>query len=284
MAIINEQNILGNPELANALRPGTGNSAANYAFGNSRPEMQMYEMMGNARGTSWTQPKNYAPEVDVAEATSATVANEAGPAGEVLLSSPTQYGNTGGQPQTENQVNKTPLSQVGEVLGGTKEAEAPIVNPHAEAIKSETIKTEGRQGPVASGGHFNGYEATNQYYIQTLASGNETVTQPAPIEDTGIKSVIPDNGGYPANVAGSAASPGGDNPQANRGAARRAPMQPRPAKPTVTGQSAQKPATMQPRPAIGPGGPGGLGGDEPATMQPRPLKVHKPSGMPDFAL
>ena len=50
MSIIDEQNILGNPALAQATRPGSDVLLSDYAFGGNAYEQQTYEMMGNARG------------------------------------------------------------------------------------------------------------------------------------------------------------------------------------------------------------------------------------------
>ena len=69
MSIINEQNILGNPELADANRPGSDVTIADYSFGTMSNvyEKILHEAMGLARGGNWTQPTPYSGEVDHAE-------------------------------------------------------------------------------------------------------------------------------------------------------------------------------------------------------------------------
>ena len=186
MSIITEQNILGDSSLAGETRPGTSGSVAHYAFSNRNYEMQMYDMMDSAKGGSWVVPASYAPTVDMAEATGEASTPQIGPAGEDELSSPTEYGTQGHGALSENAAQTTALEQVAEVIAGTADAVVPIV-PMSSAIRSETIRVDGEQGPESSGGDFDGYEFTNQYY-QNPAT--EEITQRAPIEDTGIKSVF----------------------------------------------------------------------------------------------
>ena len=66
MNIITEQNILGNPELAEATRPGKGTIAAKFAFSNGGYEMNKYKVAAQVN-SSWTAPQSYSPSVDVAE-------------------------------------------------------------------------------------------------------------------------------------------------------------------------------------------------------------------------
>jgi len=217
MSILNEQNILGNPELAGTLRPGFDTLATSYSFSNRNYEQTTYEMLSNARGGSWSKPTIYAPDPAVSEAEEATPTQATGAAGNPTLSGPTQYGTQGGAPLTENAEQTTPLEQVAEVIVAEKSAVTPIVpNMYVSALRSETITEESAQGPVSSGGHFNGYAADNQYYQNSqLNNGGGGVTIPAPIESTGLRAVT---GDIDPTALLTSNSPGDDNPQANRGA------------------------------------------------------------------
>ena len=217
MSIINEQNILGNPDLATATRSGSDVTIDDYSFGtiSGLYEKVVHEMMGNARGGSWTQPTAYAGEVAQAEVEGEASTEETGVAGEPTQSSPTQYGTQGGATLTENATLQTPLTQVAAVIAEEAEPVESVVAPTNTALRSETIADDGIQGPVASGGRFSGYSANNQYYQNTQsASGAGATTIPAPIENTGIQTMLDDGldptGAVPSN------SPGDDNPQLRR--------------------------------------------------------------------
>jgi len=218
MSIINEQNILGNPDLATATRSGSDVTIADYSFGtiSGLYEKVVHEMMGNARGGSWTQPTAYAGEVAQAEVEGEASTEETGVAGDPTQSSPTKYGTQGGATLTENATQKSKLTQVAAVIAEATEPVESVVAPTNVALRSETITDDGIQGPVASGGRFNGYSANNQYYSNTQANdGDGTTTDPAPIENTGIQTMLDDGldptGAVPSN------SPGDDNPQRHRG-------------------------------------------------------------------
>ena len=203
MSIINEQNILGNPDLALATRPGSDVTIADYSFGTMSGlyEKVVHEAMGLARGGSWTQPDSYAGEVAQAEVEKESSGYPSGPAGEPTQRSPTQYGVTGDGPLTENAEMKTKNTQAASIVAGETYADQ-FVNSTSSAVRSDLNKDEGVQGPVSSGGQFNGYESSNQYYGNPNANdGQGDSTPPAPIEDTGIKPyVVPDlSGGRPRN-------------------------------------------------------------------------------------
>ena len=214
MSIIDEQNILGNPALATATRPGKSTLAADYSFVRAA---EIKEEKTQPNVPEWIKPNSYAPSVDMAEATDAPPAPVTGPAGEPELSSPTEYGTQGGEALTENAEQTTSLGQVAEVIAEEKEATNFVVGPmYSFAITSETITEEGEQGPIASGGQFNGYEAQNQYFQNPQANrGAGATTVPAPIESTGIRGQVSVS---PMEALAAAQSPGDDNPQANRGA------------------------------------------------------------------
>jgi hypothetical protein len=190
MSIITEQNILGNPELATATRPGKGTIAAKYAFSNGGYEQELYEMMGNARGGTWSSPTSYSPAVDMAEATEATPAPTVGVADEPELSSAvgTEYGTQGGEALTENAEQTTALEQVAEVISDTVEStESIIPDMTNSSMTSATITEVGADGAaIASGGTYMGFESDNQYYINT---NTEEITEPEVVESTGLKSV-----------------------------------------------------------------------------------------------
>ena len=197
MSILSEQNIIGNPDLALATRPGKDTVAASYAFSNtSAAAIAEDNSHTPAASSNWTTPKAYAQDVAVAEATdSPTTADAAkGPAGEDELSSQFQYGTQGGAPLTENSSQTTALEQVAKVLAEKADAVTPIIPvPTAYAVKSLSMTDDGEQGPVASGGRFNGYAANNQYYQNPQANrGAGATTIPAPIESTGLKAVSGD--------------------------------------------------------------------------------------------
>jgi len=197
MSILSEQNILGDADLAVATRPGKDTEAASYAFSNTSPAA-IAEANSHARAASpnWTTPKAYAQDVAVAEATdSPTTADAAkGPAGEDELSTLFQYGTQGGAPLTENSSQASALEQVAKVLAEKADAVTPIIPvPTAYAVKSLSMTDDGEQGPVASGGRFNGYAANNQYYQNTQENnGAGSTTIPALIESTGLKAVSGD--------------------------------------------------------------------------------------------
>ena len=204
MSIINEQNILGNPDLATATRPGSDITIADYSFGTMSGlyEKIVHEAMGLARGGDWTQPTPYSGEVAQAEVEKESSDQETGPAGDLTQSMPTQYGNQSMAPLTENSTMKTKNTQVASVLAKDVEPTGSMVNSTSTAVRSDLNKVEGIQGPVASGGQFNGYESTNPYYGNPNANdGRGTSTMPMPIENTGVKPyVVPDlSGGRPSS-------------------------------------------------------------------------------------
>ena len=197
MSILSEQNILGDADLAVATRPGKDTEAASYAFSNTSPAA-IAEANSHARAASpnWTTPKAYAQDVAVAEATDSPTTPDAatGPAGVPELSTLFQYGTQGGAPLTENSSQASALEQVAKVLAEKADAVTPIIpDPTAYAVKSLSMTDDGEQGPVASGGRFNGYAANNQYYQNTQENnGAGSTTIPALIESTGLKAVSGD--------------------------------------------------------------------------------------------
>jgi len=236
MSIITEQNILTNPQLGRMQRPGTGQTIASYAFSNKNYEMNMYKVAAQV-SSSWTAPQSYSPSVDVAEVVENQTEN-GGAAGEPTLSSPTQYGTNGGAALTENAEQKSPLEQVAKVMADEATEVLPVViDYYSSAVKSEVTKQDGQQGPVASGGLFNGYEAMNQYYQNAMT---EEITAPTPIEGTGLRSVMNPQMDRVDGTAAKAASPGSDNPQANRGASRAPVENPQASRGKVGGPSAKK--------------------------------------------
>ena len=220
MSIINEQNILGNPDLVTATRPGSDVTIADYSFRGGLYEKAEHEMMGLARGGSWTQPTAYAGDVAQAEVEGEASTEETGVAGEPTQSSPTQYGTQGGATLTENATLQTPLTQVAAVIAEEAEPVESVVAPTNTALRSETIVDDGVQGPVASGGRFNGYSSNNQYYQNTQENnGGGSTTHPAPIENTGIQTMLDDGlaptGAVPSG--GSYDAGQGDRPNARGG-------------------------------------------------------------------
>ena len=253
MSIIDEQNILGNSALATATRPGSSMPARDYSFVRAN---EVKEVAKTIIIPHWIQANSYAPNTEVAEATDAPPTSVIGPAAEPELSSATEYGTQGGQALTENAEQTSPLEQVAEVIAEEVEPAEPILPPmYSSFVKSETITEEGEQGPIASGGQFNGYEAQNQYFQNPQANrGAGATTVPAPIESTGIRGQVSVS---PMEAMAAAQSPGNDNPQANRGQNQQPGAQP-PRRPMgnsqgsrgqrnkTTGSSAQKSQTQQP--------------------------------------
>ena len=188
MSIINEQNILGNPELADAFRPGSDVTIADYSFGtlSNVYEKILHEAMGLARGGDWTKPIPYSGEVDQAEVEGESSSEQTGVAGVPLLASPTRYGGPGVAPLSENATMQTKNTQAARVIAGEALADS-FVNPTSSAVRSGTITEDSAQGPVASGGQYNGYEYDRPYEGYSNANdGRGSTTEPAPIEDTGI--------------------------------------------------------------------------------------------------
>ena len=219
MSIITEQNILGEPSMAQAQRPGSDQTAASYAFStkNARANTEEYlaGSLGGGAGFGWTRPKSYAPTVDMIETVGDVPTPANGPASKPVLDDDTSYGLKGDTPLTENATMTTPLSQVAEVIAQEEPANQPLLPANlknASAVKSEVIKEMNEQGPIASGGDFVGYESTNQYHINTVT---EEITPPAPIEDTGIKAIMPAIA--EASVAQEASNLGSDDPVGNIG-------------------------------------------------------------------
>ena len=249
MSILSEQNILGNAALAGAVRPGLETLVTNYSFSNRNYEQTTYEMMANARGgASWSRPTFYAPDPAVAEAEEAAPTEETGPAGEQTLSEPTQYGTQGGAPLTENAEQTTPLEQVAEVIAEEVEATEPILpNMYASALRSETITEESAQGPVTSGGNFYGYGADNKYYSIPIT---EETTAPAPIENTGLKTVVPTDLDPYAAMMHATNNPGSDAPSGNPQADRGDSGNPQANREKTTGQSAVKSSSVDPYEAM----------------------------------
>ena len=197
MSILSEQNILGDANLALATRPGKDTEAASYAFSNTSPAARAEANSERpAASSNWTTPKAYAQDVAVAEATDspATPDSLMGPAGEPELSTLFQYGTQGDASATENSSQASALEQVANVLAEKTGAVTPIIpDPTAYAVKSLSLTDDGQQGPVASGGRFNGYAANNQYYQNTQENnGAGSTTIPALIESTGLKAVSGD--------------------------------------------------------------------------------------------
>ena len=210
MSIINEQNILGNPELAGATRPGSSVTLASYSFTTGGYEKVLYEALGNARGGGWTQPTSYSGEVAQAEVEGEASTEEQGPGGEPTQSDATQYGTQGDAPLTENATQTTKLEQAATVIAGETYADQ-FINSTSTAVRSELNKDEGVQGPTSSGGASNGYEATNPYEgWGNVQDGRGATTEPALIEGTGIRQFVgpdPERGGT---------APSTDNPQSDR--------------------------------------------------------------------
>ena len=207
MSIIEEQNILGNPDLAGASRPGSNVSIADYSFATASMEYEKntYVMMGTDRGGNWTAPTSYAGEVAQAEVEGESPIPQTGIAGDSTQSSPTQYGGPGGAPLPENATQTTNLTQVAEVLAEEKMPDLSLIpNPMASSLRSELITEEGSQGPMTSGGHFNGNDSVTPY-----------PAPPVVIENTGLKQG--DLFSAAIAEASESANPGSDNPQAGRG-------------------------------------------------------------------
>ena len=214
MSIINEQNILGNPELAGATRPGSSVTLASYSFTTGGYEKVLYEALGNARGGGWTQPTSYSGEVAQAEVEGEASTEEQGPGGEPTQSDATQYGTQGDAPLTENATQTTKLEQAATVIAGETYADQ-FINSTSTAVRSELNKDEGVQGPTSSGGAANGYEATNPYEgWGNYNDGRGATTEPALIENTGVRQFV-----YPAPTRSGSNS--NDNPMPDGARARK---------------------------------------------------------------
>ena len=207
MSIINEQNILGNPELADANRPGSDVTIADYSFGTMSGlyEKIVHEAMGLARGGDWTQPTPYSGEVAQAEVEKESGTEETGPAGDPTQSMPTRYGVQGWAPLTDNSTMKTKNTQVATIIAGEADAN-DFVNSTSSAVRSEMNKEESVQGAASSGGPSTGYEATNPYEgWGNYNDGRGATTEPALIENTGVRQFV-----YPAPTRSGSNS--NDNP------------------------------------------------------------------------
>ena len=187
MSIITEQNILGNPELALAVRPAGEVTISDYSFAtlSTLYEKNLHKAMSNSRGGSWTRPTSYIGELFQAEVTQQQPAGDiAGPGGEeTVVVDRTQYGFSGGDMHVnENATQQSKLSQVAQVIAEEADPVGPgggLVDLTASAARSESQMQNGPQGPEASGGAFNGFESTNPYYISTNAfQGAGATTEP----------------------------------------------------------------------------------------------------------
>ena len=172
MGILSEQNILGNPTLSLATRPGSDESAADYAF-NAPMVYQMAE--GNFINPSFTSPASYSIDKVVGEVTKNNDAGEqTGVDGESITfpEAATQYGPAAGNKLADSQ--QTNLGAAAEVIAGNADPTENVTTESSmSATESKRNKTvvAGTDTAVASGGATPSYSENHNYSINKSDGG-----------------------------------------------------------------------------------------------------------------
>ena len=144
MGILSEQNILGNPALAIATRPGADTVAADYAF----PAPMVYQMEeGNIVNPGFMTPSSYSFDKSVGSVTKSDATGAyTGVDGESITfaEAATQYGPPAGNQLADSQ--GTNLTSAAEVIAGKAE---PVEN--VTTISSQTATESDRNKTVQAG-------------------------------------------------------------------------------------------------------------------------------------
>ena len=183
MGILTEQNILGNPALGSAVRPGSSRSIAEYAFAVAREATEPSTIIN----PKFTAPSPYSVDPLFGTVTKAGPTVETGINEDPIVfpDHPSQYG-----PGPFNQLadqQQTNLGAAAEVVAGNSEAmESPSTQSSMKQLESYYNKQMSRSGPEASGGPTPGYDPRNQYYINKSAGATpEPESMPLPTASPG---------------------------------------------------------------------------------------------------
>jgi len=160
MSILADQNILGDPALADAIRPGPADGkAAAYAFATD------YVMTGPIQAiTPWfVSPSTYGMDPNSMQVTKTPPLQPRGIDGETLIYDGTRYGNPGFNPLPD--AHSTRLTSVAQVIAGNSEPEEDItgVNNLTSLDSHFNHETDSSGGAVASGGESSGFDAQHEY-------------------------------------------------------------------------------------------------------------------------
>ena len=164
MGILSEQNILGNPALAIATRPGADTAAADYAF----PAPMVYQMEeGNIVNPKFMTPSSYSFDKTMGTIVkSDATGTYTGVDGESITfaQAQTQYGPPAGNKLADSQ--GTNLTSAAEVIAGKAKPIESISTlsseNQAESMRNKTV-TPGTGVAVASGGDTVGFSADHKY-------------------------------------------------------------------------------------------------------------------------
>ena len=164
MGILSEQNILGDAALAEATRPGTDNSAADYAF----QAPMVYQMEeGNIVNPKFMTPSSYSFDKTMGTIVkSDATGTYTGVDGESITfaQAQTQYGPPAGNKLADSQ--GTNLTSAAKVLAGKADPIESISTlsseTQSESMRNKTV-VPGSDTPVASGGDTGGFSADHKY-------------------------------------------------------------------------------------------------------------------------
>ena len=175
MGILSEQNILGDPALADAIRPGPADgSAAAYSFATD------YVTSGPIKAiTPWfVNPSTYGIDPNTMKVTKTKPPKDTGIDGETLLYDGTRYGNPGFNPLPD--AHSTRMTAVAEVLAGNSTPEEDITGvTNLTSLDSFfNHETDSSGGAVASGGESSGYDAQHEYEMTMGNNVSQQITNP----------------------------------------------------------------------------------------------------------
>ena len=166
MGILTEQNILGNPALGSAVRPGSAKSISDYSFAVAREATEPESIIN---------PKFAAPSPYAIDALFGTVTKTAPPVTEGINGDPIVFPEAPGHygPGPFNSLpdsQQTNLGGAAEVIAGNAEpVESPVTNSAMTQMESYYNKAYAGPEIQASGAPVTGYDPRNQYYINKSA-------------------------------------------------------------------------------------------------------------------
>ena len=198
MGIYSEQNILGDPTLSLATRPGSDQKAADYAF--NAP--MVYRIAEGNFISSFTSPASYSIDKVMAEVTKNNDTGEQTGINDESITFPeaaTQYGPAAGNKLADTQ--QTNLGAAAEVVAGNSEVvESPSTQSSMTQMESYYNKQTSPSGPEASGGPNPGYDNMNQYYINKASAATPAVEGPSALDAPSSPGGASDTlGGAPSN-------------------------------------------------------------------------------------
>jgi len=170
MSILSQQNILQNPDLADAPRRpgGVAGSAALYSFANEYVAAE-----GVAYTSSYfTLPSSYGFDAATMDVTKTPPPTTEGVDGENILPDQTTYGTAGFNQLPDSQ--QTNLGAVAEVIAGNEEADGATL-PTDTLANESTFNEEVVAGTgelIASGAPTLGHDAENKYDIDKNAAAD----------------------------------------------------------------------------------------------------------------